>query len=953
MEEKKIKNKNLFSLPSKTIFIVTLFLLIGLFFAGHSILAQIPTAQQTAGLPNVTGGQTASGGTGSTAATAAKADGTCGILDFSCQIPMILTSIERLILNVSGDILALLMPALIFVAEYNAFTTSPPVTDGWVIVRDLCNMFFILILLLIAFATILRVEGYDIKKMVPKLVIMAILINFSKTICGLIIDFAQVIMNTFISPFAGIGAISMTTMLGLNTMSGFSSSGVAATQWSIFAAYAFALIYTLIAAVVLVVIFVVLVVRIVMLWIYIVLSPLSYLLATFPQGQRYVSQWWEEFTKNVIVGPVLAFFLWLSFVSLGTTNSGTSLLGNGAPTDNLIKDMPPVLTGAMTLDQLIKFTVSIGMLVGGLIVTQQMGGYMGKIAGQGMAKIQGGAKILGGGVKRIATAPLGAAKWAGGVGVDALQHRGIVDLNVGRVWKGFQERRQEKKASLYNLGQKKASERLQQTGRFGGALALTAMPRDAYNQLNSREGLTERFWRGGKGTAKLRGEAGDQLKVEEDKLGVAQGIKDINSRTDISLAKQQEANYKAGVAGTDHSARKNAIKTTEADILSDRNNIRVGEANGTLKGPVLDQAKINLAGKEKELSWIKEVDQDIGNEKKGNKLDVDQKKQNYAQAPQQLINERNEDQAKRLKLVSQLSPDDWNAFKNSETGTEPFEDRVKAAKDEQGKYAPVYNAEARAAGQQAEAVEGAKTKDITDSDEKLRMLISAIKNKNQPAIRAILKQMAMNGDDNEALQPLVGDTSAFGIQKLMSALSGKLTAQELASNPQLKDLNAGFSEQDAMALGSEIGMINKQTNHWNATAPYKMRGGVWEKSTEKDMSDFRSAEISKMDPQVITRAFNRLAYGREDSKRKFHLDAAGVISLRLLDNANGINQIGSRMTQNTAEKLTKGDAGEKLRDLVKNGILSQQIVDVLFQRAKSSAKNPTADLQQIHDVLGE
>jgi len=95
------------------------------------------------------------------------------------------------------------------------------VVKGWAIVRDLCNMFFIVILLVIAFATILRVEGYDIKKMVPKLIIMAILINFSKTICGLIIDAADLIMNAFVSAFTGSMSGNLTTMLGLPALGQF------------------------------------------------------------------------------------------------------------------------------------------------------------------------------------------------------------------------------------------------------------------------------------------------------------------------------------------------------------------------------------------------------------------------------------------------------------------------------------------------------------------------------------------------------------------------------------------------------------------------------------------------------------------------------------------------------------------------------------------------------------
>ncbi|MDD4901704.1 MAG: hypothetical protein PHE24_01055 [Patescibacteria group bacterium] len=942
-----MKNKKFHFLNAKTVFFVVLFLLVGLFFANHFVFAQPVPAQQTAGIPAVTGGTTLTGGTGSTAATGSG--GGSGISDW---IANTLSFIVGGLISTVGVLLMILMKGVIFVAQYNDFTSSAPVTNGWVIVRDLCNMFFILILLLIAFATILRVEGYDIKKMVPKLIIMAVLINFSKTICGLIIDFAQVIMNAFLSPIAVIGPANITSMLGLQDLMKFSpGTTTAADSWKIFGAYVFALAYVLIASVVLLVIFAVLIVRVIMLWIYIVLSPLSYLLATFPQGQKYVSQWWDEFTKNVIVGPVLAFFLWLSFISLGNSTPGTTILGNNAPSGDLVKitdSMPKELTSAMTLDALIKFAIAIGMLVGGLIVTQQMGGYMGKIAGQGMAKIQGGAKLLAKGARKAVTAPV---KYAGGLGIDALQHKGIVDLNIPRAWKGFQERRQERKASLYNLGQKQAAERLQKTGIVGGALALTAMPRDAYNQLNSREGLVERL-RGGKRTAELRTEKGKQLAAEEKKLTVAQRLKEIDDRSIPAVMAEQDdkARIQAQMAGLDHDQRKNGITSEKDEITAAKNRIATLQ-----EGPAKDQAEAEVREKEKRLDWMKQVDADIGDEK-GEKADpeaIADKKAAYTAAadPVARAEQRQKEAAKRQELAKELSSADLATYEK-EKSTEPFEQRVRAARAKQGAYAPFYNAEARNAGQQAEAVEGAKTKDILDSDEKLRMLISAIKNKNQPAVRAIFKQMAMNGDDNEALQPLVGDTSAFGIQKLMRALSGTCTKEELAENPDLANLNAGFSEQDSMALGSEIGMINKQTNHWNATAPYKMRGGVWEKSTEKDMSDFRSAEISKMDPQVIARAFNRLAYGRENNKREFKLDAAGVISLRLLDNENGIKQIDGRMTQNTATKLTQGDSGKKLIELAKNGILSQQIVDMLFKRARTTAKNPAADLDEIHKVLG-
>ncbi|MBV5342926.1 hypothetical protein JZU68_04725, partial [bacterium] len=130
-----------------------------------------------------------------------------------------------LIIGGLGVILSLVMKALVMVAQYSEFIQAPAVKQGWVIVRDLCNMFFVLILLIIAFATILHQEKYDYKKWLPKLVLMAVMINFSKTICGLLIDFAQVIMLTFVNAFKGMAAGNLVDALGLTEIMTLAKDG--------------------------------------------------------------------------------------------------------------------------------------------------------------------------------------------------------------------------------------------------------------------------------------------------------------------------------------------------------------------------------------------------------------------------------------------------------------------------------------------------------------------------------------------------------------------------------------------------------------------------------------------------------------------------------------------------------------------------------------------------------
>lgn len=297
-----------------------------------------------------------------------------------------------------GKLAILFLDMLIGVAQYNNFIHSSAVTYGWIVVRDLCNMFFVLILLIIAFASILRIESYNLKTWLPKLVIMAVLINFSKLICGFLIDFTQVVMLTFINAIKDIAGTNLTDMLGISKiLTASKENGGDIGFMSIIGSMILALVIVIIATVVILTMLVMLVMRMIMIWIYVVLSPLAYLLASFPQGQQYSQRWWSDFSKNLIIGPVLAFFLWLSFASLGGLNSKKDIddmkknnsfsesLDSGATSS---AEIAAASTEAGSKDNMILFVVSIGMLLGGMMIAQEMGGQAGKIVGKGMGKLQ-------------------------------------------------------------------------------------------------------------------------------------------------------------------------------------------------------------------------------------------------------------------------------------------------------------------------------------------------------------------------------------------------------------------------------------------------------------------------------------------------------------------------------------------------------------------------------------
>jgi len=278
----------------------------------------------------------------------------------------------ELLTSMAGAISTMVINGIIGIASYNGFINQPQIIDAWKIVRDFCNMLFILILLVIAFASILRLENYSMKRWLPKVVIMAVLINFSRTIVGVLIDASQIVMLTFVNAFVGTGSNFVGVLQIKKFLTSMSGSDHLTTP-ELVKGYAFATIFLIVSVIVLLAILVVLVMRVIFLWIYVALSPLAFLMMAFPGGQKYASQYWGDFTKYLINGPVLAFFIWLA---LSTMQEGVTIEG-------LNTNIQSGSTAIMNADSFMSFILAIAFMAGGLMMSSQIGG-MGASWGSGM-----------------------------------------------------------------------------------------------------------------------------------------------------------------------------------------------------------------------------------------------------------------------------------------------------------------------------------------------------------------------------------------------------------------------------------------------------------------------------------------------------------------------------------------------------------------------------------------
>lgn len=191
------------------------------------------------------------------------------------------------------------------------------VYTGWTITRDIVNMFFILGLVVIAFATILRIETYGMKALLMKFIIIAVLINFSYLACGIIIDASQVAANYFIGQIqtSDIGLAILDRLQVSRAITPSQGQTVAITisdpELTTALNTAFSAAIIAVAGFVLLIGAVLLVLRIGALWLLTILAPFAWFCSIFPALQEHSKKWWSEIFKWSFFAPIYVFFIYL------------------------------------------------------------------------------------------------------------------------------------------------------------------------------------------------------------------------------------------------------------------------------------------------------------------------------------------------------------------------------------------------------------------------------------------------------------------------------------------------------------------------------------------------------------------------------------------------------------------------------------------------------------------
>lgn len=205
------------------------------------------------------------------------------------------------------------------------FDSANPTFSAWSVMRNLANVAFVIAFLIIIFSqlTSVGITNYGVKKMLPRLIIAAILVNISYFICQIAVDLSNILGFSVKSLLEGLGA-QATSANTSGAASSWATGGggfvkVSGTILAIGGAalILYALLATLVpvllaAVVALIMILFILVARQALIILLIVISPLAFVAYLLPNTEQWFKKWQKAFTAMLLLFPIVALVFGMS-----------------------------------------------------------------------------------------------------------------------------------------------------------------------------------------------------------------------------------------------------------------------------------------------------------------------------------------------------------------------------------------------------------------------------------------------------------------------------------------------------------------------------------------------------------------------------------------------------------------------------------------------------------------
>ena len=186
---------------------------------------------------------------------------------------------------------------------------------AWEVFRNYSNVIFIIMFLIIVYSQVTSagISNYGIKKMLPRLLIVAILVNISYYICVLAVDVSNILgygvqeLFAAIIPEASSGGTGG-VVVGFDgsplLWTGIIAGAIAGTAMTIGLAASVPVLLSALLA--LAMILLILVGRKAIIILLVIISPLAFAASLLPNTENLYKKWWKMFSSLLLLFPVIA-----------------------------------------------------------------------------------------------------------------------------------------------------------------------------------------------------------------------------------------------------------------------------------------------------------------------------------------------------------------------------------------------------------------------------------------------------------------------------------------------------------------------------------------------------------------------------------------------------------------------------------------------------------------------
>lgn len=189
--------------------------------------------------------------------------------------------------------------------------------DAWSTMRNIANVAFVIAFLLIIFSQIssIGITNYGIKKMLPRLIISAVLVNISYWVCAAAIDLSNITGASIKDLFEGIGATfgipsSDTTALksggGLAGFAGGLLAGGAAIGVALYVGLSAFLPMIIAALFAVLMVFILLALRQALIILLVVIAPLAFVAYLLPNTESLFNKWRNLLQVLLLMYPMIS-----------------------------------------------------------------------------------------------------------------------------------------------------------------------------------------------------------------------------------------------------------------------------------------------------------------------------------------------------------------------------------------------------------------------------------------------------------------------------------------------------------------------------------------------------------------------------------------------------------------------------------------------------------------------